>query len=215
MPRYRMAIFDFDGTLADTFPWFVGVLDQVADRFGFRKVGAELEELRGADTRTILERLELPMWKLPRIASHMRSLAAQQVDRLRLFDGARATLHALHGAGIEVAVVSSNSADNIRAVLGPETAALVSRFERGASMFGKPAKLKKALRRAGVAPSEAIYLGDELRDGEAARAVGMAFGAVAWGYAKAEALEASGPDRLFHSFDELLRDIAGPGASVG
>src|SRR4051812_34094982 len=28
--KYKLAIFDFDGTLADTVPWLVGVIDQVA-----------------------------------------------------------------------------------------------------------------------------------------------------------------------------------------
>ncbi len=35
---YRLAIFDFDGTLADTMPWFVGVLNEVSDRFGIRRI---------------------------------------------------------------------------------------------------------------------------------------------------------------------------------
>jgi phosphoglycolate phosphatase len=207
--RYRQAIFDFDGTLADTFPWFTSVLDGVADRFGFRRVGDELERLRGADTRALLQHFAVPMWKLPMIAAHMRSLAAARVDEIRLFDGARATLHELHEAGVDVAVVSSNAADTIRHVLGPKTAALVSQFECGASLFGKPTKIKKVLRRTGVAPADSIYIGDELRDGEAARGVGMAFGAVAWGYASPEALTTCAPDALFHSFEELLRGLLG------
>lgn len=28
--RYRLAIFDFDGTLADSFPWFATVVNDVA-----------------------------------------------------------------------------------------------------------------------------------------------------------------------------------------
>lgn len=45
--RYRPVSFDFDGTLADSFPWFVGVLGEVAQRFGFRDPGpGELRALR-------------------------------------------------------------------------------------------------------------------------------------------------------------------------
>ena len=64
------------------------------------------------------------------------------------------------------------------------------------------------LKRAEVAAREAIYVGDELRDADAARAVGIAFGAVTWGYATPEVLRARRPDRLF---DERAADRPGAG----
>ena len=51
--------------------------------------------------------------------------------------------------------------------------------------------------RSGVRPSEVICVGDEIRDAEAARAVGAAFGAVAWGYTDLEALRAHRPEMVF------------------
>ena len=36
--KYKLIIFDFDGTLAHTLPWFVGVINQVAEKFKFNKV---------------------------------------------------------------------------------------------------------------------------------------------------------------------------------
>ena len=44
---YRLAIFDFDGTLADSFPYFVAVFNQVADRHAFNRIHPEeLDSLR-------------------------------------------------------------------------------------------------------------------------------------------------------------------------
>ena len=37
-PWYRLVIFDLDGTLADLFPWFSRVLNDVADRYRFKRV---------------------------------------------------------------------------------------------------------------------------------------------------------------------------------
>ena len=48
---YALAVFDFDGTLADSFPWFAGVLNGVADRYGFRRVRAGVEAFHRADSR--------------------------------------------------------------------------------------------------------------------------------------------------------------------
>ena len=44
---YRLAIFDFDGTLADSFPFFVAVFNQVADQHAFNRIHPEeLDALR-------------------------------------------------------------------------------------------------------------------------------------------------------------------------
>ena len=72
---YSLAIFDLDGTLVDSFPWFRRTINDVADRFGFRRVAEdELETIRAASTREILAHLQLPLWKVPAVARHMRRL---------------------------------------------------------------------------------------------------------------------------------------------
>ena len=58
-------------------------------------------------------------------------------------------------------------------------------------MFGKAAKFRKVLKRTGIAADDAIAIGDEVRDGEAAAQAGIDFGAVSWGYASPEALQAA------------------------
>ena len=48
-----------------------------------------------------------------------------------------------------------------------------------------------------------ISIGDEVRDIEAARAVGIACGAVSWGYAAPAALQALAPDHMFAQMEEI------------
>lgn len=201
---FQLAIFDFDGTLADSFPWFVGVLNGVADRYGFDRVKAdEVELLRGYDARRIMRHLRVSAWKLPFIANHMRQLMARDIDGIRLFDGVPDMLRALTDRGVTVAIVSSNSVGNIRRILGPEVAGDVAHYGCGASLFGKAAKFRKILRTTGIAVEQAIGIGDELRDIEAARKVGMACAAVAWGYTRGDALEVLRPDRLLSRMEEI------------
>ena len=64
------------------------------------------------------------------------------------------------------------------------------------------------LKQAHVDPSEAIYIGDDVFDGMAARRVKMAFGAVGWGYAHLHALQASGPCHAYRTIDEMMACIA-------
>jgi phosphoglycolate phosphatase len=208
--RYRLVIFDFDGTLADSFPWFLRSIDSVADRFRFRRLGeGDVELLRGRGAREIIRYLGIPAWKLPFIARHMRRLKARDRDEVSLFPGVDSLLERLSGAGVRLALVSSNASGNVRHILGPANAARIQHWECGTSIFGKKRRFRRVLRRAGVRPEEALCVGDEIRDAEAARAVGIPFGAVAWGYSTPEALRRAGPAALFASMEEIGHVVAG------
>ncbi|WP_407122486.1 HAD family hydrolase [Bradyrhizobium sp. STM 3561] len=205
---YALVIFDLDGTLADSFPWFLRTINDVADRFNFRRVThEEIEELRHASSREILTRLEVPLWKLPAIARHARRLKAEAAGEISLFAGVETMLRTLADNGVQLALVTSDSEANAREKLG-ESAALFSHFDCSASLFGKAAKFRRVIRRAGVEPGKVISIGDEVRDIEAARTVGIACGAVCWGYAAPAALRARGPDHMFERMNEIT-DIAG------
>ena len=199
-PRPRLVILDFDGTLADSFPWFCEVYDSVAERFRFARLGPdELQALRSCGPREVMERLGVSPHKVPAIVRHTRALKARDLHRVGLFPGIAEALRALSRAGVRLAIVSSDVERSIRQVLGPELAGLIDHYDCGASLFGKPAKMRAVLRRSGVAAAEALAIGDEVRDAEAARSVGMPFGAVAWGYALPEALAALGPAMMFRT----------------
>jgi phosphoglycolate phosphatase len=212
----KLAIFDLDGTLLDSFPWFLRVVNSVAQRHGFRSVDADdIEMLRGRDSRQILDFLGVPKWKLPFIGRDMRRRKSEAMADIALFDGVDAMLAALGTGGIVLAVVSSDSESNARAALG-DCARHISYFECGASLFGKAANYKRVLLRAGVPADQAIAIGDEVRDGEAARKAGIAFGAVSWGFASIEALQKLDPDFVFARIDEIpwkLSRVGKPAAS--
>lgn len=206
--RYSLLIFDIDGTLADSFPWFLRHVNGVADKYRFRRIAADdVEALRRTGPREILKRLDVPLWKLPLIARHMRRLKAAHLDDIPLFPGVDRLLQALAAQGIVVAIVSSDSEANARRALGPGNAKLVAHYACGASLFGKAALFKRVLKMAGVPVERALCIGDEIRDLQAARQAGIAFGAVTWGYADADALRAHTPEVVFSSFEEIARCV--------
>jgi phosphoglycolate phosphatase len=214
MTRYRLAIFDFDGTLADSLPWFRASFQDMIIRFGLAPVGAdEIEGLRMMTGRQIMARLNVPMWRLPAIVSDMRKRKLAAAGEISLFDGVEEMLSALQHFDIKVAIVSSDSEESVRRVLGP-TAALLSGFDCGAAIFRKHRKFRRVARRFGTKPADTICIGDELRDIEAARAAGMDSGAVAWGYAFPVALQAAGPTHFFNSMAEITHRLANAAATA-
>jgi phosphoglycolate phosphatase len=209
--RYRLVIFDFDGTLADSGPWMVRALNGAAPRFGYRQVADhEIQALRAKDNRTIIREMGVPMWKLPFIAHYIRRQAALAPPP-PLFAGVAEALIALRGAGVRLAIASSNSEVTIRRALGPSLSA-IDLFECNAGLFGKASKFRTLVRRARVAAADAIAIGDETRDIEAARAVGLSCGAVAWGYALPELLQAHRPDVVFSDVAEMAAYLGAEGA---
>jgi phosphoglycolate phosphatase len=202
---YSLAIFDLDGTLIDSFPWFLRVVNDVARDFNFKPIATDdIAQLRRAGPRDILKQLELPLWKVPSVAAQMRRMKREHLGELPLFPGVPEMLHSLQRDGMRLALVSSDSEANARLQLGAHASCFTD-FACGASLFGKTAKFRRVVKRAGIAPAQAIAVGDELRDMDAAGAAGIAFGAVAWGYADPAALRARNPQAWFETVADISR----------
>lgn len=206
--KYRLVIFDFDGTLADSFPFFISSVNTLADRYGFKKVDLEdIEAFRKMDAKRILKQLGVPLWKVPLVARYYTALMAQHAESVTVFAGIETMLRTLSERGIIVSLITSNSYENVKRVLGPETLALMEHGQYGTSLFGKASKLKKVLRRTRTAPEEAIYIGDEIRDLQAARAARIDFGAVTWGYTDMDALIRLSPECVFYRVEEIAEKL--------
>lgn len=199
-PRYRVAIFDFDGTLADSGDWFLSIADDLAERFRFRRVEpSEIDALRGRTSKEVIRHLGIPRWKIPAIARHVHKRLAGETDQIVLFDGVESMIAQLVSHGVRIAIVTSNAEGNVRAILGPEIVAKIDMFECGASLFGKARRFRRVLRTLDVAKADVIAIGDETRDIVAANKVGIDKAAVLWGYANRAILTALEPDMVFDS----------------
>lgn len=205
MRKYELVIFDFDGTLADSFGVLLEAAQAAAERFHFKPVAAsEVERLRSSTVREILAEVELPWWKLPAVVQYTRKFMHERIEQIHLFDGVAALLAQLKAAGVQVAIVTSNSRENVEAVLGAEHLRLIDHFGCGASIFGKQAKTRAVVKAAVVPANAVLCVGDEARDVEAAQALGLDFAAVAWGYAHPAQLARLPGVKLCQSIGDIL-----------
>ena len=201
MAAYKLIVFDLDGTLSDSFPWFLSVVASVADKHRFKRID-DVEAMRGKTSREIIKELNVPLWRLPWIARDMRKLKSQSLHMIPLFAGVPEMLEALTQQGLALAMVSSDSEANVRQALGP-AAALPVYFACGASLFGKARKFKQVMTAACMPAEATLAIGDEVRDAEAAEAAGIDFAGVAWGYAAVDALAKTEPVTVFAAVSEI------------
>jgi phosphoglycolate phosphatase len=206
--KYRLAIFDFDGTLADSFPFFVQVFNQLAEQHGFKKIDSDLAPtFRHYNARQIMKQVGMPDWKLPFVVKSFTSLMRQNAASISLFEDVDGLLLHLANKGVTLAIVSSNSYENVSQILGPANTKLISQLECGMSMFGKPARIQKVLKKTGVPCREVIYIGDQVADLEAARKEKVDFGAVSWGYETIDSLRKHFPEEEFDTVSAIRRIV--------
>jgi phosphoglycolate phosphatase len=204
--NYRLVLFDFDGTLADSFPFFLQVFNELAAEHGFKAIDpATLPSLRHHTARQMMKHVGMPFWKLPIVAKSFIARMRVSVSSIQRFDGVDAVLKHLVAKGATLAIVTSNSLENVHAILGPDNMRHISHFECGMSIFGKPARIQRVFRQTRIPREAAIYIGDQLTDLEAAHKAGIPFGAVSWGYGTLESMRTHGADHEFESMSELKR----------
>lgn len=207
--KYKLAIFDFDGTLADSFPFFLSTVNELADKHKFKRLNdADLEIFRRSSARKMMDQVGMPLWKLAIVGRSFKAIMAKNSDQIPLFAGVENMLHTLSRQGVVLSLVTSNSYENVRRILQPNNLDLMVHHQCGASLFGKATRLRKVLRATGIHPNDAIYIGDEIRDIEAAQIERINSGAVAWGYTFADALMEYSPSEMFSSMDDLIEKIA-------
>lgn len=203
--NYKLIFFDFDGTLADSYPWFLSVFGDLARRYKLPDLARdELDQLRAFDIHHILAKYKISIWKMVLIGNHLKKLMSAQIDRIPLVEGMQQVITGLFEQGVRLAIVTSNSAKNVRCVLGARNIARFDYVETSVSMFGKKSRFQKILRKAGLAAHEALSIGDEVRDLQSSRALQIPFGAVTWGYTDRKMLQQHQPEAMFERPEEIL-----------
>ena len=205
-PPYQLVVFDFDGTLADSLSWLAGILPETAARFRFNHAGPEkFDYLRSLDTRELLQYLKIPVWKIPIVALHLRKRMSCETDKIPLYPGIREMLEDLASGRLTLALLSSNSWNNVARILGPRLSSCFDFHHCEVPYLGKTRQFGNLLKKSGHDARDILYIGDETRDLEAARAHGVHFGAVTWGFNRPNAFLKHKPEYLFEEAPDITR----------
>lgn len=202
-------LFDFDGTVADTLGTLVVISNRLAPGFGVQPVTPEeLKRLKDLSAEQLLRQSGLPLLKLVRLLRRVRRDLQAEIPRLHPYPGMAETLLKLNQQGHSLGIVTSNSAENVQLFLQVHGLSPCFQFVvTGASLLGKNRVLKQLLRRQRLQLGEVIYVGDETRDIDASRRVGIRVVAVTWGFNSRAALARHQPDFLI-DVPQMLIEIA-------
>ena len=208
----KPAIFDFDGTLADTIPLCREAFRHaVREQDGRTLTDEEIERQFGPDDLGVIQRL-LP--GKPELHEKGRELFLRYYHELHPelaptpFPGAAGLLHALRSRGIRLAMVTGKRLESAEISLQFfHLAEFFPILETGSPEGGvKPDRIRRALDRLDSSAGEAIYIGDSPTDVDACRAVPIRILAAGWAAeADVKGLEERKPDYLLTRFEDLDR----------
>jgi phosphoglycolate phosphatase len=202
----KTIIFDFDGTLADTLGILIEITNELAPEFGYSLVSEEqVAQLQGLSSREIVRVAGISRWQIPFLLRRFKLSFRQKTDAVRLFPNISNMLQTLKQAGYNVGIISSNSVENIYTVLHQYHIDHLFSFVHSCSIFGKSRAITSALRAHHIKSDEAIYVGDEIRDIDAARRSKIPVIAVTWGFNGVAILTQRQPNYLVNKPQEIIQ----------
>ncbi len=201
MTEITHVIFDFDGTIADSFHVFIDVAKELFD-IDEALTDEFLEELRGLRRDEVMERLDITRLQALWSYREGRRMFTDRMDEVNVFEGMPDVLDALQHS-YTLGVLTDNDEDVVKDFLAshdlPDFA-----FVMESSVFqSKTWSLQEVLRREGVEAEQIVYVGDQITDIESAHRAGCEAIGVDWGYNTGTLLESADPERLVSSPEEL------------
>lgn len=200
--KQRAIVFDFDGTIADSFPIALEIFYALTHITPLQS--EDMTRLRGMTLIQVAKELRIPMYLVPLLLIRGRSIMRKRMHEIEIIAGMDEAIRVLYKTHT-LFILSSNSQRNITLMLSKY--GLVDCFEEihgSVPLLGKARRLHKILKHYGLNPAETWYVGDEARDIEAARKSHMKTAAVSWGYNNIHVLKQHQPDALVFTPDELL-----------
>ncbi|MGA2506607.1 MAG: HAD-IA family hydrolase [Chitinispirillaceae bacterium] len=201
-------LFDFDGTIADTFDLAMVIGEKIADVFGIRQVTKEeVVHFRNAPLKEAIRDLKVPLRKMPAMLLRIRQEIHENIGRVCPVKGIADVLKEARSCCGLLGIVSSNSEENVAWFLKHYNLDFFDIGAYSSAVFGKLSKLRGLIHRHHLQKEHILYVGDTIGDIEACRKAGIRVAAVTWGYNTKESLEAANPDFLVTKPEELLNII--------
>ena len=202
----KIIIFDFDGTIADSFPPMVKILKKQVKEMGYGDLtDKQIEVMRSMRPFDIIRHFRFPIWKIPKLIQTVREELFNQIDKVKVFQGINELINNLKTKKIKYGILTSNSKKTIEAFLKINLLDGFEFIESETNIFKKSSHLSYIIKKYSFNKKDIIYVGDEVRDIEACREVGVDIISVTWGYNNKVVLEKHNQRSLVSTPSEILK----------
>jgi len=212
MLEKKYLLFDFDGTIADSFKHGLEIYNQVAPWLKLMPINNEKEFslLRDKPSDESLIDLGITGYKLPLFYLSTRYLYSKQIERVPVFPGLKTCLIELKHHGYELILLSANTTSNLRKFLAYNEIDVFTKTYGNLSMYHRDKAITKICRRLKIPINQCTYIGDEIRDINAAKKLNMKMIAVAFGgFNSRQSLLNAHPPKLIDTPQQLLVELTG------
>lgn len=202
----KCVIFDFDGTVADTYDVALRILHDIA---ATRRIEAprDIESLRMMSAAEVISKYKLSVLDLLFFEKKYEDGVYRRLLSIRPFRGLKHVLAELD-KGNGLGIISSNRRENVFAFLNHTGLDKYFDFlETGSPILGKPRRIRAIMKKHGYSKADVVYVGDEVRDIEAARKVGIKVISVGWGFNKPKRLKAARPNFFVSRPSQLIAAV--------
>jgi len=209
MPSKKMIIFDFDGTIADTFDESYDIYNEIAPKYKCKQITIkEKAVLRDKKPQEFFEKYGITKMKSSLLLLKGRKKLSKRIKKIMPSRGMIETLKSIRAEGFTMGILTSNSKKNVNIFLKNHGLTDIFDFIRsGKHLFGKSRSLKSILRRKKISRKSVVFIGDETRDIEAAKKAEIPVIAVSWGYNSSKILKTLKPEKLVNIPSKLLENI--------
>jgi phosphoglycolate phosphatase len=199
-------IFDFDGTIADDIRILIRIFQEKLKNTTTKKITLEkVNDLRDYPINYLLKEINLSNEKISDFINEIFTELNSQILEASAFEGIRSSLLSLKEHDKKIAIVTSNQIANVKSFLEKNNLDFFDCIDADEPVFGKDYAIGEFLRREKINLKNAVYIGDEIRDIDAARKVGIQIASVCWGFNTEKSLRGHKPDYLLKNPTELLK----------
>ena len=194
-------LFDVDGTLAETFDKAADIVEDLAAKFNY-VAPEDRRKLRRIDWQELPTYLGVSRFRRRRFKRTFLERLRAAMSDARLSRDLDGVLKIITVSGYPVGAMTSSSVTNFESLAKENN--YFSMTDLGDYDVNKSRVLKDFISRFGLAPTEVVYVGDEVEDIEAAKSLGMTSVGAAWGLTHEIELKKHEPDFIVNKPEELL-----------
>ena len=200
---YKLIIFDFDGTIANTIDAGIPIFNDMARRHGFKEL-KDFNEVRNVNIKQFIKDHKISRIKFIFYLREFLKKLHNEIDKVKPYNGIEGIIRKLN-RDYKLGIVSANSQENIKAFLELNDLKYYFDFVYNYPLFlGKSQVFKKIIKEKKLDKKDLIYVGDEDIDVYAAKKAGIDVIAVTWGMKNKSFLKTKNPTFIADKPEEIL-----------